>query len=295
MSRIERKMSYKNGNIFNLEWVFGMDLYDAVYKRKSTRNYSQENLSRDIIENIEREISEVDELFPDCRTDYDIVDYDEVEDFISGIVGGYGKVEAPHYILAFSEESQECLVNLGYILERVVLEITSMEIATCWVGSHFDKETLKENFGTYKDLYPIVLTAFGKSQSDENTLRSNPDAASRKEISELVLDDIDDVPDKWLKVLDAARMAPSAMNSQPWRFKVKDSGIDLYIETGGGIINKIGKTFGNLEEMNKIDLGIALCHIQIGAEKFSIDIGFQKLEEGEKDSLSYVISIFEES
>lgn len=266
-----------------------MELYDAIFKRKSTREYSINELSENEVERIKNEVTSVDKLFEDSKIGLQILHYEEVEDFISGLVGTYGKIEAPHYILASSQAGKNHLVNLGYTLEKIVLEITRMEIGTCWMGSHFDKDDLKENFVTDGELVPTALIAFGNSEKD--VLRSNSEEAGRKELSEIILKGESNLSEDWSDIIDAARMAPSAMNSQPWRFEIEENSIHIYIKSGEGIINKLGKTFGNLDEMNKIDGGIALRHIQIAADHFSEKVRFERIDRKRKNDLSYIISV----
>ena len=56
------------------------------------------------------------------------------------------------------------------------------------------------------------------------------------------------------------RWAPSAVNKQPWRIIVRDGSFHFYKKQDKGYISE--KT-GDLQ---KIDLGIALCHFFAGIE-----------------------------
>ena len=270
-----------------------MDLFDAIYRRKSTRDYSDEMLPDKTLEEISEKTSTVEPLYPNSETEFQIRDWTEMEDFVSGLIGGYGKIEAPHYIIAFCGKDRRNLENLGYTLEKIVLEITGLGLATCWMGSHFDNDALKEEFGTIERLEPRTLIAFGKPGKGKDALRGDPDETSRKDLSEILLKDPGEVPEGWSKILDAARMAPSAMNSQPWRFDLNEEGIHVYTKSGEGIINKLGKALGNLGELNKIDAGIALRHIKIAADRNSKPTEFKRLEGKEKNGLSYVVSALE--
>ena len=265
-------------------------MYDAIFRRKSTRKYSQESLSKEELEDLNEKITSTDVLFEDSEISVKLKDRDDVDDFLSGLIGNYGKIEAPHYLVAFTEQEKGHLENLGYFLEKIVLEATRKEIATCWMGSHFDKEALREGFEFDGKLEPRVLVAFGMPEGGVNALREGPEEASRNVLSNIVLNDLDELSEEWRKILDAARMSPSAMNSQPWRFEVDDDGVHLYIKVGKGIVNKLGEAFGNLGELNRVDAGIALRHVQIAADKFSKELDFERLEGKGKEDLTYVIS-----
>ena len=61
---------------------------------------------------------------------------------------------------------------------------------------------------------------------------------------------------KWAEeVLEVARISPSAHNNQPWEFNVGSEGITI----------SISKARGKLKQFNRMDCGIALLHIQLGA------------------------------
>lgn len=266
-----------------------MDLLEAIYRRKSTRIYSMEGLPEDKLKSIEASFPDA-VLFQDSENEFQIIQKEEIEGFISGYIGSYGKIEAPYYIIASCRDDEMALVDLGYSVEKIVLEITCMGLATCWIGSNFDKDALQEKFVTGKSLIPQALIAFGKPGKGPDALRKEASEAKRKDISELILRE-NEVNEEWAKIIDAARMAPSAMNSQPWRFQVKEGKLHLYIKSDEGIINRLGKALGNLGEMNWIDAGIALYHIKIAANRYLEDYEFQKMENKQKDDLSYIISV----
>lgn len=93
----------------------------------------------------------------------------------------------------------------------------------------------------------IITIAFGKSNKD---IYRDLDQFKRKE-----LDEISDEADEKLI---PARLAPSAMNSQPWYFTHNDDGsYDLYRVKVGLLRSKF------IGRWNKIDNGIALAHLYV--------------------------------
>ena len=55
--------------------------------------------------------------------------------------------------------------------------------------------------------------------------------------------------------LEAARLAPSAINRQPWGFNVQDDSITVFARTGGPGFN-VSK---------RLDCGIAMLHLEVAA------------------------------
>ena len=71
-------------------------------------------------------------------------------------------------------------------------------------------------------------------------------------------------PEKQAEISDLAEMvrwAPSAVNRQPWRIIVSEHGYHFYEKRDKGYI---GEKAGDLQ---KIDVGIALCHFVMGLEE----------------------------
>ena len=65
----------------------------------------------------------------------------------------------------------------------------------------------------------------------------------------------DSLPE-WMRAsIQAARLAPSAVNRQPWGFHVEDNSITVYVRTGGP----------EFTVSKRLDCGIAMLHIEVAA------------------------------
>ena len=85
------------------------------------------------------------------------------------------------------------------------------------------------------------------------------------------------------KLLEAARLAPSAMNRQPWRFVSSEDRIHLFVKKPG----KIG--YQMQQDFNLFDAGVALSHMLVTAEEQWFDLEYQKLDSIlEKEFQNYV-------
>ncbi|MCJ7680678.1 MAG: hypothetical protein MUP70_08135, partial [Candidatus Aminicenantes bacterium] len=90
-----------------------------------------------------------------------------------------------------------------------------------------------------------LLTAFGANHK-------------RKSLDELVSGEI---KVDWMRVaLDAARLAPSAVNRQPWRFKVENNSIAVGMDS----------LKDNYKVSKRLDCGITMLHLEIGARKAGV-------------------------
>lgn len=68
--------------------------------------------------------------------------------------------------------------------------------------------------------------------------------------------------------LEAVRLAPSAVNKQPWRVIVNEDGAHFYLKHAKGYVS------GAVDDIQKIDMGIALCHFALPAEEAGLATTF---------------------
>lgn len=263
-----------------------MELFDSIYKRKSIRKFSQEKLTVKTLDEIKAVIDSESRLYSDIGLQVHMVEEGEkVQKIMRGIVGNFGKVLAPHYLVVTSQTKDGYMENAGFVLEGVVLRLTCMGIATCWLGGHVNDDALRSTFEIQKEQASVVLVAFGHPQDKDSLFRKDPDDAKRKKASEFVTGDMDDV---WKKIMDTVRIAPSAANSQPWRFIVDKEAVHVYCAKPANFLLK-----HLLERINKLDVGIALKHIEIAAKQFTKNVEFKKLPIEQNVEDSYIISIIE--
>ncbi|MEF8874071.1 MAG: nitroreductase family protein [Candidatus Thermoplasmatota archaeon] len=269
-----------------------MNRYEAIYRRKSVRKYSLESLPESELERIRRELESTAPLYDHVDSHVFLAeDGEKVQENFSGLKSKVASVESPHYLVGTSEKEEGYLVNMGYMLEDLVLFLADRELGTCWLGSGLNDGLLSEVYDFEHDL--VIMVALGDSTEGESNLRSGPEEAKRKPIKELVLNDLEELPETWKDVIDAARMAPSAVNSQPWRFYYDEDGdsLHVFIEKKGlfkGVVRKIA----DLDKLNRIDVGIALKHLEIAAENFSLDIRFEDMGRKRKGH-EYIMSAVE--
>jgi nitroreductase len=259
-----------------------MELYEAIFKRKSTRQYSMELLPEDVFARIEAIVKQADRLYDTGLQIHVVRDGKIIHETFKGILGSYVKVTAPHYLVVSSEEKTGWRESSGYTLEQAVLEMTRMGLATCWMGGPADREGLKGTLGIDRSRVVGVFIAFGKPAVEGDQYRNDPREAKRNELSQIV---IGEPGEKWTKLLEAARMAPSAVNSQPWRFFVDSSRTDLYIARPNLIAQRM---YGAL---NPVDAGIALRHVAVAAGHFGLPLKIAKMQVPERKDHTYIISM----
>jgi nitroreductase len=259
-----------------------MDLYEAIFRRKSTRQYDMRPLPDETFFRVEAIVGQAGQLYETGLRVHLVREGTIVHGTFKGVISSYVKVIAPHYLVVSSDEVASWRENSGYAVEQVVLEMTRMGLATCWMGGPADREALRGPLGIRNNQAIGVFVAFGRPAAEGDQYRGSPAEARRKLLSEIVIGRADD---RWTKLLEAARLAPSAVNSQPWRFFVDGARADLYIAKPNPVAQRM---YGAL---NPVDAGIALAHVAIASGHWGIPIKIERLQAPGRKGHTYVSSI----
>ena len=141
-----------------------MNLYEAIFVRKSVRNYCFDTLPPQTLDKIWEHYKEMPALFSGIGVDMAILDNRKGQERMLSMFS----VKAPYYMAFYSEESERYLMNVGYIMEQMVLYLCSIGLGTCFIGSNRVKKAELEKNG--KRLVGIV--AFGKSHGSHTRRQS---------------------------------------------------------------------------------------------------------------------------
>jgi len=201
---------------------------------------------------------------------------DPAVDIFKGIVGGYGKVtDAPHALL-FIADTRAPFANqhLGYTGEAIVLEATSRTLDTCWIGGFFDpkKATSLVELGAGERVVaasPLGI-ALAQATSAERTMTNMAGSKNRKPLEVIAPDGTAGWPAWAIGALETARLAPSAVNRQPWRFRWDDDALVVSVN-------------GRLETpkvTKRLDCGIAMLHVEIAALSYGVTGSWTDLSSG---------------
>ncbi|MFW6190606.1 MAG: nitroreductase family protein [Candidatus Bipolaricaulota bacterium] len=264
-----------------------MELYGAIKKRRSVRNYPGESLSTDELDRVEYLLGEAGEFQEDKSVSaYLIRDGNGFQDNISGLIADYGKVEAPHYLLLSSRETEGTLVEIGYRYEFVTLALTEMGVGTCWIGKGFSDEDIRKSVELPVEHTARALIAFGPVADRKLEVIEEP---NRKELSAFIIDGkAETVSRDVLEVVEALRRAPSSINSQPWRVQEGEDSLHLYIGRRSTLTRKLIKS---LSRMNRIDGGIGLRHMEVAGNYLWGEVDVEKAEHPERKGWEYIASI----
>lgn len=209
-----------------------MDLYTPIFTRASTRKFDPSPLPADTLSQLEDFISQVKPLLPDVKLEHRIVSGNDVK--------GMALPKAPHFLLISGKEHPLRNTAAGFLYQHAELWLYAHGYATRWLGGVKPKQT---------DPNHIIGMAFGKPT--EPAVRK-PEDFKRKPLSEIARGTD--------SRLEAARLAPSGMNGQPWYYIADGGKIHVYYKPS------LGGLLGKMYNLTDLDVGISLCHLAVAGE-----------------------------
>lgn len=264
---------------------------DTIDLRRSARSYKMIDIDNDILKSIKDFAKSMSVPF-----DHNV----QVEFFNAEPTKAlYTVMKAPPLNAAFLAETDIISISkVGFIGELLILYAQSKDISTCWYGHyklselerlmpHLESpDQIKESImgygysnGITSGRRAICITPLG--YYEEGGLRimdritKKTSSFRRKEIKDLLINpnDYNEISEDILYALDLGRKAPSAANSQMWRFGFEDSFKTITVAM------PMGYKHFKWEHPN-VDIGICACHIWLGL----IDKGYNPNVSVKEDS-----------
>ena len=242
-------------------------LLEIIKSRRSVRTFDGNPLRQDEKNRLEEYISGISNPFG-IPVDFVLLDAEE-HGLSSPVIAGEklyvaGKVKkVPYSDVAF-----------GYSFEQLVLYAWSLGIGTTWIGGtmkreFFEKAARKKDGEIMPCVSPLGYPAKKKSVR-ETLMRKGVGADDRMAAEQLFFEGAwgrpvsDKEKESMGELVEMVRWAPSAVNKQPWRVITADGQYHFYEKKDKGYVNV------STGDLQKIDVGIALCHFVMGMEEINV-------------------------
>ncbi len=283
---------------FCKEFLIEMTDIEAIKIRKSVRKYEKRELSPEIIKEIIHLIQNPCKGPFGNEPRFIFIEKPVAKAKEKVRLGTYGFISnASYFIGGCVEKFEFSEVDYGYCLEKIIIRLTSMGIGTCWIGGTFNRK----DYAKLLDLKPNetipAITPVGYKAADK-TLREKlgltfTDGSKRYNFETLFFEEslnnplIFDPDDPYHQALECVRLAPSAVNKQPWRVIKVGSKYHFYL--------KREKITGapKSTDLQKIDMGIALSHFKMALNELNIR-GKWHIHNPNLCDLEYIISWIDE-
>ena len=208
-----------------------MDILKIMKARHSVRQYTEQKIEtekREILDSLVKELNEESGLHMQ-------IIYDEPKCFNS-IMAHYGKFSGcGNYIAVVGKKENNLDEKAGYYGEQIVLKAQEIGLNTCWVALTHGKSAAKIDKG--EKLCILISLGYGINQG----------VAHKSKKAAEICNCADNMPDWFAKGIEAAMLAPTAINQQKFRFELDGEKVSA-VSTGGFY--------------SKIDLGIVKYHFE---------------------------------
>ena len=226
-----------------------MTIQEAIEARHSVRIYKEQTLSKEIVKVLEDEIQNLNR---EGRLHIQLI-RNEPKAF-QGTLAKYGRFRnVQNYLVMAGQKAEDLDERVGYYGEHLILLAQTLGLNTCWVGLSYSKIP-----GTYvleedETIKAYIAIGYGATQGKSHRIKT----------MEQVSKSAGEAPSWFRKGVEAALLAPTAVNQQKFTFEyvgVKDNRHKVRAKKGFSLIG-----------YTQMDLGIAKCHFEIGAGKENFD------------------------
>lgn len=270
--------------VFAILWmkigVNAMYLYESIFSRKSVRGYKIAPLEQSRLDEILRFAKGLPMLFPEIQVEFTILDNTKNKrNGKNRYFDGVQLLKAPYYLILTSTKENGYFMNAGYLMQQISLYLTTKNLGSCFIGSL----KLATEVELSKGMDYVIALAFGESKSNIN----RPAVKAKRLPEEDVVVYKEEVNESLKTMLKAARLAPSSMNNQPWRFVVYKNRIHVFCK-------KNLFTSRHISKMKLIDIGISLANLLVVAEEMWIDVSVLRLDNISNKSFKsndYIITV----
>ncbi len=215
-----------------------MDIMQAIEERHSVRKFEEKSLTEDVVSELQKEVEE-------CNAESGLqiqLVTNEPEAFAQKIPHFGRFTGITSYIALIGKEVSDTDELLGYYGERLVIKAQMLGLNSCWVALTFKKVPGAYDIGPGEKLSAVIALGYGKTSGHPHRSKNIYTISNLSE----------DSPEWFRKGVEAALLAPTAMNQQKFYLNLTGSGVRA--SAGVGIYAKL-------------DLGIVKYHFEVGSGK----------------------------
>lgn len=215
-----------------------MDILNVMKQRHSIRFYKELALEQ---EDKDAMIQKIEECNKESGLNIQLVT-DEPKAFNS-FMAHYGNFSGvTNYIALVGRKGTDLEEKCGYYGEKLVLFAQQLGLNTCWVAMTYSKIPGVFKVDDGEKLTVVISLGYGETQG----------VAHNSKLLDKVCKCEGNMPDWFKRGVEAALLAPTAMNQQKFMFELKGNKVTAKADIGF---------------YSKIDLGIVKYHFEVGAGK----------------------------
>lgn len=210
-----------------------MDIYEAMQARHSVRSYQDKEIEPEIIEVLQNEIAKCNQ---EGGLSIQLLLNDQAV-FKGLLPNMVGFRNVSNYIALVGPVDEDSETKLGYFGEQLVLKAQQLGLNTCWVGGTFNRKKCQAVVKENEMLTCVIAIGYGTTQGEPH---------KTKPMTELCKVD-QEMPAWFERGMEAAMLAPTAMNKQNFLIELKEDQVHFSIKES---------------KFSQIDLGIVKYHFE---------------------------------
>ena len=254
-----------------------MNILESIRHRRSVRTFEAKALTQEDQENILTYANEVTNPYG-IPIIWRLLSVKEDKVSSQVIVGADTFIAGKMQRVPHAEEA------FGYAFEKIVLFAESLGIGTTWIAGTMSRAAFERVMEVGQDEIMPCVSPLGypadKMSLREKAMRKSIKADSRIAFEELFFSNSFSSPlqsssDEALSdALEMVRLAPSAVNKQPWRIVLTDDAAHFYEKQSAGLRD------GSGWDLQKIDIGIAMYHFEAAMAEHGKTVSFTMNDPG---------------
>ena len=193
-------------------------------------------------------------------------------------LGTYGFIkDATGFLVGAAGPGDKNLEDYGYLLEGIILRAMDLGLGTCWLGGSFTKSSFAKKISAQpEELLPAVASVGyieNMEAARDGLIRRQVGANQRLPWANLFFDEkfgaalAPEAAGSYATPLEMVRLGPSASNKQPWRVVKAGQLWHFYLQRSPGYRQGFLQRFMKVDDIQRVDLGIAMCHFELAARE----------------------------
>jgi nitroreductase len=260
------------------EGVLQMKAFEMIERRISVRSYTAAAVSEELKQTIEELCQSVGPGPFGAALRFKLLSFEPLSKEELRRLGTYGMIKGARlYLLSAVKDGKGAMEDLGYCMEKIILEITALGLGTCWMAGTFKRSAFAEKMDLASGELLPAITPLGYAMEEmsaaDRMIRSGAGSNRRKPWSALFFEEDGKTPlteesaGLYSQALEAVRLGPSASNRQPWRLIRDNQGLYHLFLSENKIYNRM---LGKIRIQN-IDMGIAMSHFELVARDLGLE------------------------
>lgn len=219
-----------------------MTILEAIAARHSVRAYLDKKIDPSLMVKINQQINQLNTV---SGLNFQVL-FDQPKPF-ENMVARYGGFTNVHSFIALVGKESDRLDHLcGYYGQMMVLYLQGLGLNSCWVALTYSKKKTGIRIEKGQRLVAVITFGYGKTQGKPHNSKSKEKVTLMHSVAQ-----------PWFyNGVDAALLAPTALNQQEFELHLLNDTVDLVKKSGF---------------YADIDMGIIQLHFELGAGSESFE------------------------